>query len=205
MAPTAARRRFQWKSYRLQLDRLAITERRHTGRRSSSFRPLARNAAAAPNVHRSGDESDIERAAQAVRVAEAARIDTFLSSSDIHLQHQMRMTREQALDRVTACVSYARSFVSDVEFSRMDCDPDRLGLPGRDVQARDRSRRDDPQRPGHRRLHHAGRVRRPDPPPEGARPRHRELRHLRPLPRRPGHGDRQHPRRDSRRARARSR
>ncbi len=65
-------------------------------------------------------ESDIEQAAQAVRVAEAARIHTFLSSSDIHLQHQMRMSREQALDRVTACVSYARSFVSDVEFSAMD-------------------------------------------------------------------------------------
>ncbi len=65
-------------------------------------------------------ESDIEQAAQAVRLAESARIHTFLSSSDIHLQHQMRMTREQALDRVTACVSYARSFVSDVEFSAMD-------------------------------------------------------------------------------------
>src|SRR5918992_3369204 len=65
-------------------------------------------------------ESDIEQAAQAVKVAEAARIHTFLASSDNHLQHQMRMTREQALDRVTACVSYARSFVSDVEFSAMD-------------------------------------------------------------------------------------
>src|SRR5688572_28609353 len=65
-------------------------------------------------------ESDIEQAGRAVRGAERPRIHTFLSSSDIHLQHQMRMTREQALDRVTACVSYARSFVSDVEFSAMD-------------------------------------------------------------------------------------
>jgi 2-isopropylmalate synthase len=65
-------------------------------------------------------ESDIEQAAHAVRPAEQPRIHTFLSSSDIHLQHQMRMTREQALDRVTACVTYARSFVSDVEFSAMD-------------------------------------------------------------------------------------
>jgi 2-isopropylmalate synthase len=65
-------------------------------------------------------ESDIEQAAQAVKVAEQPRIHTFLSSSDIHLQYQMRMSREQALDRVTACVSYARSFVSDVEFSAMD-------------------------------------------------------------------------------------
>jgi 2-isopropylmalate synthase len=65
-------------------------------------------------------ESDIEQAAQAVRPAEQPRIHTFLSSSDIHLQHQMRISREQALDRVTACVTYARSFVSDVEFSAMD-------------------------------------------------------------------------------------
>ena len=65
-------------------------------------------------------ESDIERVASAVRVAEAPRIHTFISSSDIHLQHQMRMTREQALERVTETVSYARSFTADVEFSAMD-------------------------------------------------------------------------------------
>lgn len=65
-------------------------------------------------------ESDIERAAQAVKGAESPCIHTFISSSDIHLKHQIRMTREQVLDRVTATVSYARSFTSDVEFSAMD-------------------------------------------------------------------------------------
>src|SRR5687767_2553656 len=34
-------------------------------------------------------ESDIEQAGRAVRDAEQPRIHTFLSSSDIHLQHQM--------------------------------------------------------------------------------------------------------------------
>ncbi|MEJ7762802.1 MAG: 2-isopropylmalate synthase [Thermomicrobiales bacterium] len=65
-------------------------------------------------------ESDIERAAQAIKGAESPCIHTFISSSDIHLKHQIRMTREQVLDRVTASVSYARSFTSDVEFSAMD-------------------------------------------------------------------------------------
>jgi 2-isopropylmalate synthase len=70
---------------------------------------------------------DIERAAQAVRPAENPRIHTFIATSDIHLEHKLRMTRQQVLDRVTECVALAKSFVSDVEFSCEDAtrsDPD---------------------------------------------------------------------------------
>lgn len=65
-------------------------------------------------------EGDIERAAQAVKGAESPRIHTFISSSDIHLTHQIRMSREDVLERVTASVAYAKKFTSDVEFSAMD-------------------------------------------------------------------------------------
>ncbi len=65
-------------------------------------------------------DSDIEQAARAVRGSEAPRIHTFISSSDIHLTHQIRMSREQVLERVTASVSLAKKFTSDVEFSAMD-------------------------------------------------------------------------------------
>lgn len=65
-------------------------------------------------------DSDIEQAARAVRGSDAPRIHTFISSSDIHLTHQIRMTREAVLERVTASVSLAKKFTSDVEFSAMD-------------------------------------------------------------------------------------
>ena len=63
---------------------------------------------------------DIERAAQAVMPADNPRIHTFIATSDIHLEHKLRMTRAQVLERVTESVVLARSFVSDVEFSCED-------------------------------------------------------------------------------------
>ena len=72
---------------------------------------------------------DIERAAQAVMKGDNPRIHTFIATSDIHLEHKLRMTREQVLERVVESVTLARSFVSDVEFSCEDAtrtDPDYL-------------------------------------------------------------------------------
>jgi len=65
-------------------------------------------------------QADIESAARAVEPAQNNRIHTFLSSSDIHLEHQMRMSRAQALDLAAESVRRARSFVDNVEFSPMD-------------------------------------------------------------------------------------
>lgn len=72
---------------------------------------------------------DIERVAQAVKQADQPRIHTFIATSDIHLKHKLRMTREQVLARVDESVRYAKSFLSDVEFSCEDAtrsDPDFL-------------------------------------------------------------------------------
>ncbi|WP_447986449.1 2-isopropylmalate synthase [Nitrospira sp. Nam74] len=63
---------------------------------------------------------DINRAWDALQGAPKARIHTFLSTSDIHLKHQFRMTREEALKRAVDMVQLARGFVVDVEFSPMD-------------------------------------------------------------------------------------
>jgi 2-isopropylmalate synthase len=63
---------------------------------------------------------DIESAARAVEPAKSNRIHTFLSSSDIHLEHQMKISRAQALDQAAEAVRTARSFVDNVEFSPMD-------------------------------------------------------------------------------------
>lgn len=63
---------------------------------------------------------DIERAAAAIADAPRKRIHTFLSTSDIHLEHQFKMTREEAKARAVQMVQKARSYVEDVEFSPMD-------------------------------------------------------------------------------------
>src|SRR5215216_1229229 len=64
--------------------------------------------------------ADIERAAEAVRDAERPRIHTFISTSDIHIEHQLQSTREDVKGSARAAVAHARSFVDDVEFSPMD-------------------------------------------------------------------------------------
>ena len=63
---------------------------------------------------------DIERAAQAVRGAEQGRIHVFIATSDVHLTHKLRMTRDDVLERVATSVAQAKSFVSDIEFSCED-------------------------------------------------------------------------------------
>jgi 2-isopropylmalate synthase len=65
-------------------------------------------------------KEDIDRAWEALRDAPKRRIHTFHSTSDIHLKHQYRISREEALKRSLEMVSHARSYVDDVEFSPMD-------------------------------------------------------------------------------------
>lgn len=67
-----------------------------------------------------GKRADIERAAEALKPAKQARIHTFMSTSDIHLEHQFRMSREQVLELIKDTVSFARSFTDNVEWSAMD-------------------------------------------------------------------------------------
>ncbi|GHO84524.1 2-isopropylmalate synthase [Dictyobacter formicarum] len=65
-------------------------------------------------------KSDIDAAWEAIRDAEAPVIHVFLATSDIHLQHKLCISREEALERVRAMVSYARSLCPTVEFSAED-------------------------------------------------------------------------------------
>src|SRR5450631_3390283 len=63
---------------------------------------------------------DIERAAQALHSAVRPRIHVFLATSDIHLQHKLRLTRQQCLEQARDSVRLAKSFCEDVEFSPED-------------------------------------------------------------------------------------
>ncbi|HEX6925321.1 MAG TPA: 2-isopropylmalate synthase [Longimicrobiaceae bacterium] len=74
-------------------------------------------------------ELDVERAGRALEPAERGRLHTFIATSDIHLKHKLRISREECLDRAAAAVAYARTFTDDVEFSAEDAtrtDPDFL-------------------------------------------------------------------------------
>ncbi len=63
---------------------------------------------------------DIERAWQALQGAARPRIHTFLATSDIHLEHKLRMSRTECLEQARDAVRFARSFCEDVEFSPED-------------------------------------------------------------------------------------
>lgn len=65
-------------------------------------------------------DKDIDAARDALKTAQHPRIHTFISSSDIHLEYQMKKTRAQVLDMAKRAVARAKSYVEDVEFSAMD-------------------------------------------------------------------------------------
>ena len=72
---------------------------------------------------------DIQAAARSLEGADRSRIHIFLASSDIHLEHKLKIQRSEALEQVDASVRLARTYVDDVEFSPEDAsrsDPDFL-------------------------------------------------------------------------------
>jgi 2-isopropylmalate synthase len=64
--------------------------------------------------------ADIDAAYKAVKDAARPRIHTFISTSDIHIIHQLQTTREDVKGQARAAVSHAKQYVDDVEFSPMD-------------------------------------------------------------------------------------
>ncbi|CEJ44731.1 2-isopropylmalate synthase [Umezakia ovalisporum] len=65
-------------------------------------------------------KADIEAAAEALKPAVHGRIHTFISTSDIHLEYQLRKSRAEVLAIAEEMVAYGKSFMADVEFSPMD-------------------------------------------------------------------------------------
>ncbi|MBW4648067.1 MAG: 2-isopropylmalate synthase [Kastovskya adunca ATA6-11-RM4] len=65
-------------------------------------------------------KADIEAAAQALKPAVHGRIHTFISTSDIHLEYQLKKSRAEVLAIAEEMVAYAKTFMDDIEFSPMD-------------------------------------------------------------------------------------
>ncbi|MHA6480593.1 2-isopropylmalate synthase [Paenibacillus sp. strain BS8-2] len=65
-------------------------------------------------------KGDIDAAVQATADAERRRLHLFISSSDIHLSHQLRKSREEVIRIARDMVAYGKQFVDEIEFSAMD-------------------------------------------------------------------------------------
>ncbi len=72
---------------------------------------------------------DIDRAWEALRYAHNPLLHVFIATSDIHLQHKLRKSREEVLEEAGRAVVHAKRYTQEVEFSAEDAtrsDPDYL-------------------------------------------------------------------------------
>ena len=65
-------------------------------------------------------ESDVRRAGEAVKLANASRIHTFIATSPLHMERKLRMSPDQVVEQAVKSVKLARTLCDDVEFSPED-------------------------------------------------------------------------------------
>lgn len=65
-------------------------------------------------------QKDIDCAYDAVKGAVSPRIHCFLATSPIHMQYKLKMSGDEVLETITQMVSYAKKYLSNVEFSAED-------------------------------------------------------------------------------------
>ena len=66
------------------------------------------------------NETDIRRCGEAVRVARAPRVHTFIATSPIHMEKKLRMEPSQVIEQAVRSVKWAREYTDNVEFSPED-------------------------------------------------------------------------------------
>ncbi|AYN67927.1 2-isopropylmalate synthase [Euzebyella marina] len=65
-------------------------------------------------------KKDIEVAAEALKSAKKPRIHTGIGTSDSHIKYKFNSNRDAIIERAVSAVSYAKTFVEDVEFYAED-------------------------------------------------------------------------------------
>jgi 2-isopropylmalate synthase len=65
-------------------------------------------------------KEDIDSAWGSIKEAAHPRIHTFIATSDIHMEHKLKMSRDQVIQAAVQAVQYAKSFTDNVEFSAED-------------------------------------------------------------------------------------
>jgi 2-isopropylmalate synthase len=76
-------------------------------------------------------EEDINRAWDAIKYAAKPRLQTFVSSSDLHIKHKLKMTKDEVLDMAIRGTRFAKTLTDNVQFGFEDgsrTDPDFLCL-----------------------------------------------------------------------------
>src|SRR4051812_28316507 len=80
------------------------------------------------------NSQDVDAAWNAVKDSERPRIHTFISTSDIHIEHQLQTTREDVKGQARAAVAHAKQYTDDVEFSPMDATRSELAYTAEVIQ-----------------------------------------------------------------------
>lgn len=78
--------------------------------------------------------TDIEAAGLALKSAVAPRIHTFISTSDLHLKYQFKMTHEDVLTVIESSIRTARQYCEDIEWSAMDATRSNIDFLARAVE-----------------------------------------------------------------------
>jgi 2-isopropylmalate synthase len=68
-------------------------------------------------------DGDPQRAVEAIQVAERPHLHVFIATSDIHLKHKLRLSRDEALEEAVRWVRYGREALgsdAEIEFSAED-------------------------------------------------------------------------------------
>lgn len=82
------------------------------------------------------NDMDIDRAWDALKYAgERGRIHTFIATSDIHMEHKLKMSEQQVLDTAVAAVKRAVGYTPNVEFSPEDASRTRLPFLAQVIEA----------------------------------------------------------------------
>jgi 2-isopropylmalate synthase len=71
------------------------------------------------SLARAGD-MDVLRAAEALKSAKRRRIHIVIATSDLHMQHKLRLTPEEVIEATVSSVTLARRHADDVEWSAED-------------------------------------------------------------------------------------
>ena len=127
------------------------------------------------------NETDIRRCWEAVRNARRPRIHTFIGTSPLHRQYQVRLDKEAMAERIHETVSLARSLCDDVQWSPMDATRTEDDYLCRVCEIAIKAGRHHDQHSRHRRIHGSARERRHHRDADRSRVRHRECHPRHPL------------------------
>src|SRR3989440_601945 len=80
-------------------------------------------------------DRDIDLAGEALEGAARPRLHVFIATSDLHLEHKLKISRDDCLARAEAAIRRARRYTDDVEFSAEDATRTDLAFLCRVVEA----------------------------------------------------------------------